>query len=280
MRREWIEIHDEWVCAETQATSPSMRREWIEMPVRPLSRIRCAVSLHAEGVDWNDFIVENNIVEYASPSMRREWIEIPDRRYSLHNADSLPPCGGSGLKWFHRSFRRFLNVSLHAEGVDWNICPDTYEDDDSSLPPCGGSGLKCLLNIQNILRLLCLPPCGGSGLKFLYCLPVDFFYMSPSMRREWIEIHMLWNLRRNDTSPSMRREWIEIYLDSLSVGTISVSLHAEGVDWNKEVPLGTYEVAMSPSMRREWIEMDQNHARWGWDYVSLHAEGVDWNVVS
>ena len=31
-------------------------------------------------------------------------------------------------------------------------------------------------------------------------------------------------------SPSMRREWIEIYLDSLSVGTISVSLHAEGVD--------------------------------------------------
>ena len=76
-----------------------------------------------------------------SPSMRREWIEIlriPDKRNKFPR---LPPCGGSGLKYFHveiceakdtsPSMRREWiemncgqsavvvgKVSLHAEGVD------------------------------------------------------------------------------------------------------------------------------------------------------------------
>ena len=58
-------------------------------------------------------------------------------------------------------------------------------------------------------------------------------YPSPSMRREWIEIHsdvIIWCIKWQ--SPSMRREWIEISnrLDQILTST-------------------------SPSMRREWIEM-------------------------
>ena len=34
--------------------------------------------------------------------------------------------------------------------------------------------------------------------------------LSPSMRREWIEMPMLASLKSVRMSPSMRREWIEI----------------------------------------------------------------------
>ena len=73
--------------------------------------------------------------------MRREWIEIHSGINRLTRKARLPPCGGSGLKWFDTvsfadkfkspSMRREwiemiqyqagamgLNVSLHAEGVD------------------------------------------------------------------------------------------------------------------------------------------------------------------
>ena len=33
-----------------------------------------------------------------SPSMRREWIEISNEHDLHQTANSLPPCGGSGLK--------------------------------------------------------------------------------------------------------------------------------------------------------------------------------------
>ena len=33
---------------------------------------------------------------------------------------------------------------------------------------------------------------------------------SPSMRREWIEMHSIWSVSQMRMSPSMRREWIEI----------------------------------------------------------------------
>ena len=55
--------------------------------------------------------------------------------------------------------------------------------------------------------------------------------MSPSMRREWIEIAQPG--RRGSAalrSPSMRREWIEILHDFSIPRSREVSLHAEGVD--------------------------------------------------
>ena len=54
-----------------------------------------------------------------SPSMRREWIEIMllTNQQAVHQ--SLPPCGGSGLKYAAVSMPdTVLSVSLHAEGVD------------------------------------------------------------------------------------------------------------------------------------------------------------------
>ena len=53
-----------------------------------------------------------------------------------------------------------------------------------------------------------LPPCGGSGLKWIGDIVTVRDYVSPSMRREWIEIVQLLRSR--------------MYTQ--------VSLHAEGVD--------------------------------------------------
>ena len=36
--------------------------------------------------------------------------------------------------------------------------------------------------------------------------------VSPSMRREWIEIHCTDTRLAHDLSPSMRREWIEMFV--------------------------------------------------------------------
>ena len=75
-----------------------MRREWIEI------------------APWESVKLENN----ASPSMRREWIEIDPLNEEIEVRLSLPPCGGSGLK-----FQEFAGELILV-----------------GLPPCGGSGLK------------------------------------------------------------------------------------------------------------------------------------------
>ena len=50
MRREWIEIYYEYG-DNKKDSSPSMRREWIEMQsLVVVLELQC-VSLHAEGVD-------------------------------------------------------------------------------------------------------------------------------------------------------------------------------------------------------------------------------------
>ena len=85
-------------CGINGNVSPSMRREWIEI---------CP-----KGEKHGDI--------QRSPSMRREWIEMRRASCRLHLRRSLPPCGGSGLKY------RFRIAGHCAVG----------------LPPCGGSGLK------------------------------------------------------------------------------------------------------------------------------------------
>ena len=55
--------------------------------------------------------------------------------------------------------------------------------------------------------------------------------LSPSTRREWIEMAPVPAVRLFDESPSTRREWIEIPLFSAGFFVIyCVSLHTEGVD--------------------------------------------------
>ena len=101
----------------------------------------------------------------------------------------LPPCGGSGLKF------PTLLFALPA------LC----------LPPCGGSGLKLSCISGGDLRCGRLPPCGGSGLKCQRYSNQGSRHMSPSMRREWIEMILSgFKIAIFNSSPSMRREWIEI----------------------------------------------------------------------
>ena len=78
-----------------------------------------------------------------------------------------------------------------------------------------------------------LPPHGGSGLKYLISAGVAKIQLSPSTRREWIEMALSTPARRTERSPSTRREWIEI---ALCVNGFCI-------------------IDTSPSTRREWIEI-------------------------
>ena len=80
---------------------------------------------------------------------------------------SLPPWGGSGLKYDD------LITNFNAA---------------HSLPPWGGSGLKYTSRMTHRPRSPCLPPWGGSGLKWFWQRDPMFVVKSPSLGREWIEI--------------------------------------------------------------------------------------------
>ena len=78
------------------------------------------------------------------------------------------------------------------------------------------------------------------------------FHVSPSTRREWIEIGTDSCKNSVRASPSTRREWIEMS-SAPSVVTL----------------------VESPSTRREWIEMSYVWRSEDVFPVSLHTEGVD-----
>ena len=54
-----------------------------------------------------------------SPSMRREWIEIPQSEYT-DRLYSLPPCGGSGLKyiWTVSALEQSQSPSMRREWIE------------------------------------------------------------------------------------------------------------------------------------------------------------------
>ena len=90
-------------------------------------------------------------------------------------------------------------------------------------------------------------------MKYVMSISSIKSFLSPSMRREWIEMSLHSCTSMYLRSPSMRREWIEI-----DKGT-STAVH----------------LLTSPSMRREWIEMINQSICGNVNLVSLHAEGVD-----
>ncbi len=68
-------------------------------------------------------------------------------------------------------------------------------------------------------------------MKYRYHFQRYGSYLSPSMRREWIEMVVVTCvITVISMSPSMRREWIEIFVRIPTRTTTAVSLHAEGVD--------------------------------------------------
>ena len=80
------------------------------------------------------------------------------------------------------------------------------------------------------MELLGLPPHGGSGLKFCGEQGSGKTTLSPSTRREWIEIDVCEIMYGITRSPSTRREWIEILRRAGERKDNLVSLHTEGVD--------------------------------------------------
>ena len=76
--------------------------------------------------------------------------------------------------------------------------------------------------------------------------------ISPSTRREWIEIAFSRSAFSRSASPSTRREWIEI-----------------------SGKYASEKFETSPSTRREWIEIDDLLGGRTRAIVSLHTEGVD-----
>ena len=123
-----------------------MRREWIEMSSGVLLLV-CTLS---------------------SPSMRREWIEIFLFTENSPFVASLPPCGGSGLKYDGRNSEtsKSLSPSMRREWIEMSTSC-FFSASYIRLPPCGGSGLKFGTKCRPWL-VVRLPPCGGSGLKLLF----------------------------------------------------------------------------------------------------------------
>ena len=81
--------------AANEKSSPSMRREWIEMVFTvPDTDPALSPSMRREWIEISS--LSGTFTPRTSPSMRREWIEI--EKSSKPDAHSL--------------------VSLHAEGVD------------------------------------------------------------------------------------------------------------------------------------------------------------------
>ena len=90
-------------------------------------------------------------------------------------------------------------------------------------------------------------------MKFNYFIIEQIIQMSPSTRREWIEI-----------VPFLGRFLSTISLPPRGGSGLKFNL-IESVSVENE----------SPSTRREWIEIENNPEKSTKSKVSLHAEGVD-----
>ena len=172
-----------------------MRREWIEMVV-----VTCVITVIS-----------------MSPSMRREWIEISNEHDLHQTANSLPPCGGSGLKYLsgYLRGRRQQSPSMRREWIEMPVEYTKYIKAALSpsmrrewiemsrclrrLPPACPSPSMRREWIEIFWVIVAqekapgLPPCGGSGLKCRVRAPETNVSLSPSMRREWIEIFQVPN---------------------------------------------------------------------------------------
>ena len=104
-----------------------------------------------------------------------------------------------------------VKVTLHTEGVDWNHWNFYIEAKIFCHPPHGGCGLKYALTSEWHWNSVGHPPHGGCGLKSWFC-------------------------RCRQLS-------------------VLVTLHTEGVDWNFCCAVRTVLALSSPSTRRVWIEI-------------------------
>ena len=138
------------------------------------------------GLKLRALSLDNN--KLSSPSTRREWIEMTLVMEKAQAAAGLPPHGGSGLKSFRQNWKKCLPWSPSTRR-EWIEMPHNQRNMLVALrlPPHGGSGLK--LDFNDLVTLSeGLPPHGGSGLKSMSFCHQLLVNLSPSTRREWIEI--------------------------------------------------------------------------------------------
>ena len=124
------------------------------------------------------------------------------------------------------------------------------------LPPHGGSGLKCKPDTKSRIKAYRLPPHGGSGLK-CRALPAKLSgHMSPSTRREWIEIchemlESMWVIRLPPHGGSGLKSPC---LFMFTIKSNCLPPHGgSGLKYIQEV--NNNGGKRSPSTRREWIEI-------------------------
>ena len=100
--------------------SPSPRRAWIEMRLRPgrLNDDGCRPPHGGRGLKCDYALTDSTMT--ASPSPRRAWIEILSLTViQKTERRSRPPHGGRGLKYVDiDQLQKAVNVALPTEGVD------------------------------------------------------------------------------------------------------------------------------------------------------------------
>ena len=144
---------------------------------------------------------------------------------------SLPPHGGSGLKYYQCVRQSELCTGLPPHGGSGlKLFPVPAMCGSQGLPPHGGSGLKWLRS-NSISRYCGLPPHGGSGLKYKIVFPRRTVPQSPSTRREWIEMRSFFSMSFVSISlPPHGGSGLKSSVLSMTLNRSPVSLHTEGVD--------------------------------------------------
>ena len=84
----------------------------------------------------------------------------------MERIKSLPPCGGSGLKY-----------DFEYDGIRLSESPSVWRE-----------WIEMSTVFSSVLLFSRLPPCGGSGLKYKVLELRAKCNLSPSVWREWIEM--------------------------------------------------------------------------------------------
>ena len=122
------------------------------------------------------------------------------------------------------------------------------------------------------------PPHGGCGLKFFNYFVSLIHWKSPSTRRVWIEILTVATLAMisDVTLHTEGVDWNRVPCDKGEF-EIAVTLHTEGVDWNLCVV--AYLIIEEVTLHTEGVDWNLSTYSNNLSFLSvtLHTEGVDWN---
>ena len=109
--------------------------------------------------------------------------------------------------------------------------------------------------------------------------PTASTFASPSTRRAWIEIAMVFAKSASD-AVALHPEGVDRNTNGNPYYSLEdVALHPEGVDRNAFVADLPRRKVGSPSIRRAWIEIWETYWQTEQGWVTLHPKGVDRNTL-